>query len=278
MSEKRSETVRPIIYREYLLKHFPTTVSSEYKPVDFIIGFASEDYNPNGVGTGYFVPTWDLDTFSAEKLKKLKERYPHVRVVISIGGDIGTYSPFNPNDKQVWIAAAVNSLTKIILSYFHPSYNNLIDGIDIHYGDIKSSPEDFSYCIGKVIKSLKTDPRLAINVVSIAPGEYTQSYYQKLYIENQNYIDLVDYLFTNWGYSMEDFVIFYKKLLDDYSHATLLPGYLEPPFLGDKTKEVIMYLVKHNSVPGFFTYPNDNDSSVGPPAPFSFEEDASNTI
>ncbi|CAL5195703.1 unnamed protein product [Lathyrus oleraceus] len=268
MSEDRSEIVRPIIYREYLLKHFPTTVSSEYKPVDFIIGFASEDYTPNGEGTGNFHPTWDLDTFSPEKLKKLKERYPHVRVVISIGGGIGTDSPFNPNEKQTWIATAVYSLTDIILGYDDANYKNLIDGIDIHYGNIKS--DDFSYCIGEVIKSLKNNPRLAINVVSIAAGEYTQSYYQKLYMEYRNYIDLVDYLFTNWGYSMEDFFIFYKKLLDDYSHATLLPGYLEPPFLGDKTKEIIMYLVKHNSVPGFFTYPANDDSPV--------EEDASKHI
>ncbi|CAL5195701.1 unnamed protein product [Lathyrus oleraceus] len=276
MSEKRSETVRPIIYREYLLKHFPTTDCSKYNQVDFIIGFASEDYNPNGEGTGRFHPTWDLDTFSPEKLKKLKERYPHVRVVISIGGDIGTYSPFNPNEKKAWIATAVYSLTDIILGYDDRSSKSLIDGIDIHYGNIKS--DDFSYCIGEVIKSLKNNPRLAINVVSIAAGEYTQSDYLKLYVEYRNYIDIVHYLFINWKYCMKDLVEFYKKLVAWYSHATVLPGYLNPSFPGDKAKEAVMYLVKHNLAPGFFTYPTDNDSSVGPSAPFSFEEDASKPI
>ncbi|CAL5195702.1 unnamed protein product [Lathyrus oleraceus] len=270
MSEKRSEIVRPIIYRECLLKHFPTTVKSEYKPADFIIGFASEDYNPNGVGTGNFHPTWDPASFTPENVKKLKETYPHVRVMISIGGDMGSDSPFNPNEKQAWIVAAVNSLREIIHIFDDDNQKNMIDGIDIHYDEIKSSAHDFSYCIGEVIKSLKSDRHLTIKVVSIAPGEYTQVYYYRLYIENQNYIDLVDYLFTDWGCSMEDLVKLYKKLLADYSHAALLPGYLNPSFLGDKTKEAALYLVTHNLAPGFFTYPANDDSHV--------EEDASKHI
>ncbi|CAK8560382.1 unnamed protein product [Lathyrus sativus] len=271
MSDNSSAIVRPIIYREYVLKHFPTTVSSTYNSVDFIIGFASENYNRNGEGTGNFYPTWDPATFSPEKVKQLKKNYPNVRVVISIGGDIGTYSPFNPNKKEAWIAAAVYSLKEIIHIYDDKYQRNMIDGIDIHYSSIKS--DDFSYCIGEVIKSIKTDIQLTIKVVSITAGEYTQSDYLKLYVENKKYIDIVHYLFTNWRYCKEDLVDFYRKLLAWYSPAAVLPGYLNPSFSGDKAKETVMYLVKQYLAPGFFTYPS-HDS----PGPFSSEEDTSKNI
>ncbi|XP_058746949.1 chitinase 2-like [Vicia villosa] len=205
-----SET--PIIYRECLLKHFPTTVKTEYNPVDFIIGFASENYNSSGGGTGYFQPTWNLDTFSPEKVKGLKEIYgARVRWVISIGG-VGTDYPFNPIDKFAWVVAAVNSIKEIIQIYDDDNHKNLIDGIEIHYEAIKGSDVDFSSCIGHVIILLKEDPDLSIKVVSIAPTEDTQSYYQTLYHGNPKSIDFVDYLFTNHTFSSdEDVVKLYKK-------------------------------------------------------------------
>ncbi|CAK8560385.1 unnamed protein product [Lathyrus sativus] len=272
MSKTSSAIATPIIQRDYVLKHFPTTVSSTYNSVDFIIGFATEDYNQNGEGKGDFHSTWDLATFSPEKVKELKKNYPDVRVVISIGGYIGTYSPFNPIEKKdVWISTAVYSLKKIIHIYDDKYHRNMIDGIDIHYGNVKS--DDFSYCIGEVIKSLKTDPQLTIKVVSITAGEYTQSDYLKLYVENQEYIDIVQYLFTNWRYCKEDLLDFYKKLIASYTPAQVLPGYLNPSFSGDKAKETVMYLVKQYLAPGFFTYP-----SYDSPSPFSSEEDASKNI
>ncbi|XP_058746948.1 chitinase 2-like [Vicia villosa] len=261
-----SAIVKPIIYREYVLKHFPTTVNPEYNPVDFIIGFASEDYYSNGKGTGHFHPTWDPATFSPKKMKELKEKYPQVRWVISIGSAVGTDYPFNPHEKHVWIATAVKSIKDIIHTYDvydDGNHKNIIDGIDIHYEAIKSSPEDFSFCIGQVIKKLKNDPHLSIKVVSIAPTKDTQSHYQKLYFENQDYIDIVDYLFTNL-HSIEDFVKIYQKLIADYNPALVLPGYLNPPFRHDRTKEFIMYLVKHKSAPGFFTYPSHDYLDPGP--------------
>jgi hypothetical protein len=257
------------------LKHSPTGVNAYYNPVDFIIGFASEDYNPSGRGTGHFHPTWNLDTFSPEKVKKLKEEYPNVRVVISIGGVDPSY-PFNPDDIHVWIATAVKSI-KGIIHLFDDNDKSIIDGIDIHYEAIKSSPEEFSNCIGQVIKKLKNDRLLSIKVVSIAPTQETQSYYQKLYFEHKNNIDFVDYLFTNQRFpTIKDFVTFYENLVALYGRVPVLPGFLNPPFPDDIViKEAIMYLVKNNLAPGFFTYPSHDSPN---PGPFSFEEDASKHI
>jgi hypothetical protein len=262
MSDSSSAIVRPVIYREYIVKDLPTGVNPEYNPVDFIIGFASEDYNPSGRGTGHFHHTWNLDTFSPEKVKQLKEDYPNVRVVISIGG-VDTIYPFNPDDKHVWIATAVKSINRIIHIYDDNNHKNLIDGIDIHYEAIKSSPEDFSYCIGQVIKKLKIDPLLSIKVVSVAPTDYTQSYYVKLVSENQNYIDFVDYLFTNQRFpTIKDFVTFYENLVAEYSPVPVLPGFLNSGFYNKIPEEAIVYLIKHKIAPGFFTYPSQE--SPGP--------------
>ncbi|XP_058746946.1 chitinase 2-like [Vicia villosa] len=272
MSDDRSAIVTPTIYREYILKHFPTTVSSEYKPVDFIIGVASENYTPTG-GTGDFHPNWSLTTFSPEKLKNLKENYPQVRFVISFGG-VGTQYPFKSYEKQQWITSAVISIKDIIHLYDDNNQKNLIDGIDIHYDSIESSPDDFSYCIGEVINKLKTD--LSIKSVSIAPTEHNQSHYKKLYSDNQDNIDFVGYLFTNQTYSsVEKVVHVFEKLVADYSPFKVLPGFLYPSFSDVIIKEAIIFLINHKLATGFFTYPADHDSPVGPPGPFSFKEYAS---
>jgi len=171
----------------------------------------------------------------------------------------------------MWIATAVKSIKEIL-----HRYHNLFDGIDIHYDVIKTSPEEFSYYIGELIKNLKNDPHLTIKVVSVAPNEHTQVHYRKLVSEYHNYIDFVDYLFIDKKFTI-DFVEFYKELVAEYKPVPVLPGYLSPPLLGDKTKDAVIYLVKHKIAPGFFTYPSGHDTPVGPD-PFSSEEDGSKDI
>jgi len=250
-----SAIARTDIYREYILKRLPTTVSLDSQVVDLNIGFASEDYNPKGEGTGNFNPAWNLVALSPEKVKKLKEKYTQVRVVISIGG-AGAEYPFNPADKDRWSTAAVKSIKEII-----ELYANLIDGIDIHYDVIKSSPEEFSKSIGVVIETLKKDPHLTIKVVSIAPKEETQWQYRKLVLEHHSYINFVDYLFTA-SLKIDDVEEFYAERVAQYKPVPVLPGYLSPTILGDKSIDLVVYLVNHKIAPGYFTYPSDSGSSA----------------
>ncbi|XP_058771857.1 chitinase 2-like [Vicia villosa] len=247
------------IYRLYML-HLPNKLNfnAKLENFDYILGFASEDYI-QGKGTGNFNPTWNLNDLSPENVKSFKDNNPQVRVVISIGG-VGDEYPFNPFDKNTWITYAVNSIKQIIVRYdqIH-KYENLIDGIDIHYDVVESNEDDFSYCVGEVIKQLKNDTPLSINVVSIAPTKKVESYYEKLYLDNKDMIDLVDYQFYNQEFSSEDEVVeLYKKLVVTYSPCKVLPGYTNPP--DPILMDGIMYLIKNKLVPGVFVWNTGSNS------------------
>ncbi|XP_058771875.1 chitinase 1-like [Vicia villosa] len=259
------------ILRQYI-HHIPRDephFDRRFRQIDFILSFAIEHYDKHGKGDGYFTPTWKVDRESIELVKKLKENHPEVRVVISIGG-VGPEFPFNPAKKDRWIFNAVDSIKKIIRLYNDDrSYRNTIDGIDIHYDVINSSEDEFSFCIGEVIKQLKNDRNLSIHVVSIAPTKLVEPYYLKLYLDNKHNIDLVDYQFYNQKFSTKEEVVdLYKKLVIDYNPAKVLAGIGIPvdPIL-DKG---IKYLVKHKLLPGIFLW-NFLDSIDGPDT-FSIEK------
>ncbi|CAK8561828.1 unnamed protein product [Lathyrus sativus] len=239
------------IFRQYIFDtpnklNFNTDIQKN----DFILGFASEDYI-EGKGTGNFKPTWNGNDLSLENLKTFKDNNPQVRVMISIGG-VGHEFPFNPFHKDTWVVYAVNSIKQIIVRYnqIHKS-QNLIDGIDIHYDVIKTEENDFTNFVGEVIKQLKNDAPLAIKVVSIAPTKLVESYYEKLYSENKEIIDLVDYQFYNQEFSSEDEVVeLYKKLVVTYTPSKVLAGYKNPP--DPLVMGAINYLIKNKLIPGVF--------------------------
>ncbi|XP_004503412.1 chitinase 2-like [Cicer arietinum] len=198
--------VKPIIFREYIgVKPYPNTlhdfpvdiINSNIDQFHFILGFAIETYDDNGNSTGFFHPYWNVHFFSPEKVKKLKQNYDNVKVVISIGGRDDKH-PFHPASKVDWADNAVNSLKKIIQQYNKvkdPWSFNIIDGIDINYEYIKSDGEDFAYCVGDVIKRLKEDIDVSIDMVSIAPSKQVNSKYHTLYLAHADDIDWVDYQF-----------------------------------------------------------------------------------
>jgi hypothetical protein len=241
------------ILRQYI-HHIPTHgihFDRRFRHIDFILSFAIEHYDKHGKGDGRFHPTWKVDPSSIEWVKKLKEDHPEVRIVISIGG-VGFEFPFNPAEKYIWIFNAVETIKNIILLYDDGrSHRNTIDGIDIHYDVINSSEDDFSFCIGEVIKQLKSDRNLSINVVSIAPTELVEPYYLKLYKDNKPIIDLVDYQFYNQKFSsVHEFVKLYKKLVIDYTPAKVLAGIGIP--VDHILIEGITFLIKLKLLPGIF--------------------------
>lgn len=256
------------IYREYIHDIPPPINSNIYKlkyikHVDFILSFATEVY-VHGKGTGNFFPTWNFDVFDIEWVKKVKETIPHARVIISIGG-VGSEFPFNPIDKHIWIYRAIESIKWIVRDLYH----NLIDGIDIHYDVIKSSEDEFSFSIGEVIRKLKYEIDLSINVVSIAPNERFQSYYLNLYLQNKDIIDLVDFEFYNLKpRTLEQLLELYKKLVHEYSLTIVLPIISSHP--EHIIIEFIRYLLKSKLLHGIVVW-DDNNSTDGSTNSFSLE-------
>ncbi|XP_004489753.1 chitinase 1-like [Cicer arietinum] len=245
------------------LQSIITSTNSKISNIDFILGFASEVY-VHGKGTGNFHPTWNLEEFDIEWVKKVKETIPHARVIISIGG-VGSEFPFDPIEKHVWIYRAIESIKWIVRDL----YDNLIDGIDIHYDVIKSSEDEFSFSIGKVIRKLKNDIDLSINVISIAPNELFQSYYLNLYLQNEAIIDLVDFQFYDLKpRTLKQLVELYEKLVYEYTPTIVLPIISSHPV--PIIIEFIKYLLKNKLLPGIVVW-DDNNSTDGSTNTFSLE-------
>ncbi|XP_027187847.1 chitinase 2-like [Cicer arietinum] len=251
-SNGNKEIIESTIYRQYI-HHKPTPINniiSKFKAIDFILSFAGEDYDAHGKGTGNFHPTWSLAELNIEWLKKLKEDVPHARVVISIGG-VDSEFPFDPIEKHIWIYNAINSIKRIN----HDYYNNLIDGIDIHYDVIKSSVDQFSNYIGEFIRQLKNDTDLSINVVSIAPNKPFESYYRYLYFHNKYVIDIIHYAFYDM-ILVEEVEQIYKKLVAIYTPTIVLPiiSFDMDPIV----KEFFENLLKNKLIPGIVVWDIDN--------------------
>nr|CAA87008.1 nodulin homologous to narbonin [Vicia faba] len=265
------------VFREYIgvkpesetLADFPQITQKETTEFHFILGFATENYSESRKGSGNFVESWKDEFFGPDKVKILKRKHPEVKVVISIGGH-GLETPFDPAEQIVWVSNAVRSLKLIIQKYKNES-GNLIDGIDINYGNIKSD-EAFPRLIGQLIRELKKERDLNIHVVSIAPSENNASSYHKLYNATRDDINWVDYQFSNQlnpVSTYDAFVDIYKSLVKDYHPHKVLPGFSTDPddnmntkitrdiFLGGCTK-----LKQTSSLPGVFFW-NANDSNNG---------------
>nr|CAA86854.1 putative narbonin-like 2S protein [Vicia faba] len=272
------------IFREYIgvkpesetLQDFPQITQKETIEFHFILGFATEKYTEAKRGTGNFEESWKDEFFGPDNVKNLKTKYPDVKVVISIGGS-GLETPFDPAEQIVWVSNAVRSLKVIIQKYKNDS-GNLIDGIDINYGNIKSD-QAFTRLIGQLITELKKERDLNIHVVSIAPSEKNASSYHKLYNATRDDITLVDYQFSNQlrhVSTYDAFVDIYKGLVKDYHPHKVLPGFSTDPldnmntkitrdiFIGGCTK-----LKQTSSLPGVFFW-NANDSNNGD-EPFKVE-------
>lgn len=260
MSHVTGNTVDRFIIREYHgVKPYPKSLiipNIDYNKIDFhvILGFAHEHYNQNGKGTGKFYADWDLDICGIKSVKEIKEKYPKVKVLISIGGRDAENS-FDPIDQEIWILNAVDSLRRII-------EENNADGIDICYDCIKTEENVFSFCVGEVIGRLKDDE--VIEVVSIAPFHVTHKYYKLLYQTRPNYINWVDYQFYMQPIRTEiEFLSLFWSLAWEYDPKKLLVGASTDPCDGgnvprDVFRTSCTHLVRRNQLSGIFIW-NAND-------------------
>ncbi|XP_058726413.1 chitinase 2-like [Vicia villosa] len=131
----------------------------------FILAFANKEYNEDGKSNGNFIETWNEVYFGPEKVKKLKENFPNVKVIISIGGR-GVETPFDPAEGSISTRNVVHSL-KVLIGKYKSVSGNIIDGIDINYETIKTNNDLFVKGIGQVIIKLRNDDNLNIDVMSV---------------------------------------------------------------------------------------------------------------
>ncbi|KAJ1438714.1 Glycoside hydrolase family 18, catalytic domain [Sesbania bispinosa] len=274
MSHNFQAVGKPTIFREYIgvkpypdnLNNFPEDIiNPKISEFHFILGFATEDYDQEGKGTRYFKRTWNYDYFSPDKVRELKKKYGNVKVIISIGGrhtDSSKY-PFNPAKKELWSDQAIDSLKEVIADYDGEKdecgCNNVIDGIEINYEEIKCTDTDFAHYIGKVIKELKKQEYL-------------------------DYINWVDYQFYNQKVSSKDeFVNLFRELSNEYQGKLLAGFSTDPNDTGKISREVFLEgcseLIHRKLLPGIFVW--DANDSVVPRSnekPFLLEEKAQNLL
>ncbi|CAI8592384.1 unnamed protein product [Vicia faba] len=154
------------------------------------------DYDENNIPTnGIFSPNWNTSKVTPETIIDLKNKNSEVNIKVYISiGNSGTNFPFYPQNNKTWILNATESLTNIIKNY--KDCNLQIDGIDVLYECIKTSPVDFVECIGQLIKNLKENR--VIKEASISPSfALNKEYYFLLYKSYSSLIDWVDYQFQN---------------------------------------------------------------------------------
>lgn len=256
------------IFREYIglkpgLAGFPDDIiNPNVKEFHFILAFATEQYDKTTeTGNGTFTPKWDRTIFNVQSIEKLKNKHKNAKVVISIGGR-GSQYPFNPALKWEWVENATKSLQKI-LNHF----NKLIDGIDVNYENIKVSDDDFSDCIGNLIKSLKGADY--IKVASIAPSHAANLPYKKLYQNFGDNIDWVGYQFYDQKvFNIQAFKSLYDHLTIDYPNTKLLAGFsTDPNDAGNITRDVFfegcVYLLKKRLLPGIFIWFAEDSGPLG---------------
>ncbi|KAJ1396625.1 Glycoside hydrolase family 18, catalytic domain [Sesbania bispinosa] len=218
------------IFREYIGAEFNNVKFSDV-PINpnvqfhFILSFAI-DYDTSSSPSptnGKFNIFWDTENLSPSQVSSIKSQNSNVKVALSLGGDSvgGGYAYFNPSSVDSWVSNAVSSLTNIIKEY------NL-DGIDIDYEHFKTDPDTFAECVGKLIKTLKTNG--VINFASIAPfdDDQVQSHYLALWKSYGHLIDYVNFQFYAYdkGTSVSQFIDYFNKQSSNYNDGKVLVSFI----------------------------------------------------
>ncbi|KAL2328682.1 hypothetical protein Fmac_022109 [Flemingia macrophylla] len=218
------------LFREYIGAEFNNVKFSDVPinpsvEVHFILSFAI-DYDTSSSPSptnGKFNVFWDTNNLSPTQVSSIKTKYPNVKVALSLGGDSvgGGSAFFNPSSTDTWVSNAVSSLTTIIKEY------NL-DGIDVDYEHFKSDPDTFSECIGRLIKTLKSNG--VISFASIAPydDDQVQSHYLALWKSYGNIIDYVNFQFYAYdkGTSVDQFIGYFNQQSSNYNGGKVLVSFI----------------------------------------------------
>ncbi|BAT90662.1 hypothetical protein LR48_Vigan08g158500 [Vigna angularis] len=218
------------LFREYIGAEFNNVKFSDV-PINpsvqfhFILSFAI-DYDTSSTSSptnGKFNVFWDTDNLNPTQVSAVKAKNSNVKVALSLGGDSvgGGSAYFNPSSIDSWVSNAVSSLTSIIKEY------NL-DGIDIDYEHFKTDPETFSECVGRVIKTLKSNG--VIEFASIAPfdDDQVQSHYLALWKSYGNLIDYVNFQFYAYdkGTSVAQFIDYFNTQSSNYKGGKVLVSFI----------------------------------------------------
>ncbi|XP_061361833.1 chitinase 2-like [Gastrolobium bilobum] len=219
------------IFREYIGAEFNNVKFSDV-PVNpnvqfhFILSFAI-DYDTSSSSpsptNGKFNIFWDTQNLSPSQVSSIKSKNSNVKVALSLGGDSvgGGSAYFDPSSIDSWVSNAVSSLTNIIKDY------NL-DGIDIDYEHFKSDPDTFAECVGKLIKTLKTNG--VITFASIAPfdDDQVQSHYMALWKSYGHLIDYVNFQFYAYdkGTSVSQFIDYFNIQSSNYNGGKVLVSFI----------------------------------------------------
>ncbi|KAK7261423.1 hypothetical protein RIF29_27733 [Crotalaria pallida] len=219
------------LFREYIGAEFNNVKFSDV-PINpnvnfhFILSFAIDyDTSSNSPSptNGKFNIFWDTQNLSPSQVSSIKSKYSNVKVALSLGGDsVGDgFCYFNPSSIDSWVSNAVSSLTSIIKEYD-------LDGIDIDYEHFKSDPNTFAQCIGKLIKTLKTNG--VIKFASIAPfdDDQVQSHYLALWKSYGHLIDYVNFQFYAYdkGTSVSQFIDYFNTQSSKYNGGKVLVSFI----------------------------------------------------
>ncbi|KAI9114681.1 hypothetical protein K1719_014379 [Acacia pycnantha] len=267
------------IFAEYIGAQFKNVKFSDV-PVNpnvqfhFILSFAI-DYDsfpsPSPTG-GVFNVFWDSQNLSPSHVSSIKTQHSNVKVALSLGGDSVQGKPANfsaLSSIDSWVSAAVSSLTDIIKQY------NL-DGIDIDYEHFNSDPNTFAECIGRLIKTLKSNG--VIKFASIAPFDdpQVQSHYLALWKKYGNLIDYVNFQFYAYakGTTVSQFIDYFNRQSKNYKGGKVLvsfisdgSGGLSP---GGGFFTACQKLKSENKLQGVFVWSADDSKANG----FRYEKQA----
>ncbi|CAJ1979388.1 unnamed protein product [Sphenostylis stenocarpa] len=217
------------LFREYIGAEFNNVKFSDV-PVNpsvefhFILSFAI-DYDTSSSPSptnGNFNIFWDTNNLNPTQVSAIKTKNSNVKVALSLGGDSvgGGSAFFNPSSIDSWVSNAVSSLTTIIKDY------NL-DGIDIDYEHFQTDPETFSECVGRLIKTLKSNG--VIKFASIAPfdDDQVQSHYLALWKSYGSLIDYVNFQFYAYdkGTSVAQFIDYFNTQSSNYDGGKVLVSF-----------------------------------------------------
>lgn len=150
-------------------------------------------------------------------------KFDSFQVALSLGGDSvqGKPAMFSPSSIESWVSNAVTSLTRIIKQY------NL-DGIDIDYEHFNSDPNTFAECIGRLIKTLKSNG--VVKFASIAPFDdsQVQSHYLALWKKYGNLIDYVNFQFYAYdkGTTVSQFIDYFNRQSKNYEGGKVLVSFI----------------------------------------------------
>ncbi|KAK1407003.1 hypothetical protein QVD17_38613 [Tagetes erecta] len=235
----------------------------------FILSFAIDADASGTPQNGKFSPYWS-PTLTASSVAAVKQKHPNVKALASLSGwSLGstTLRWYKPENSQIWVTNAFNSLKSIIKTYH-------LDGIDIDYEIFPKHNESFSYCIGELITYLKNQS--VISIATISPYRLTTLPYIKLFEDYGGVIDYVNHQFyTDKVKTTEAYLEDYRLRTTEFDAEKMLPSYEIDGrgIQGDLFFDALRILVENGfEINGIMLYSADASAFTNSTSRFYYEE------